>query len=301
MNLFICICASNRPFLLKRTLYSLSKLYKPSHVNVHVVIIDNNIYSNNRSIIKKFNNKSFFKLIYKYELKKGIVNSRNKFIDYILSEKKKIDFIGFVDDDCEIDKKWLINHMRSFKDYSHISISTGPQLANKANSLEKTFYNLLNKNLYRKFKTTSWAATNNVIIRFEILKKTKIKFDLFLNNIGGSDQLFFAKLNKRNYKILWNANAKVYENLSLRKLNFNWFFKRSLRYGFSGAYIYSALHGNLVGFLLSGSKIIYLLLYSILLIPLIFKKFYFFKSLMNLIKILGIIRYLLGIKIKNYN
>ena len=75
MNLFICICASNRPFLLKRTLYSLSKLYKPSHVNVHVVIIDNNIYSNNRSIIKKFNNKSFFKLIYKYELKKGIVNS----------------------------------------------------------------------------------------------------------------------------------------------------------------------------------------------------------------------------------
>ena len=115
--------------------------------------------------------------------------------------------------------------MRSFKDYGHISISTGPQLVNKANSLEKIFYNLLNKNLYKKFKTTSWAATNNVIIRFEILKKTKIKFDLFLNNIGGSDQLFFAKLNKRNYKILWNANAKVYENLSLRKLNFNWFLK----------------------------------------------------------------------------
>ena len=65
--------------------------------------------------------------------------------------------------------------------------------------------------------------------------------------------------------------------------------------------MYNSLHGNLVGFLLSGSKIIYLLLYSILLIPLFFKKFYFFKSLMNLIKILGIIRYLIGIKIKNYN
>ena len=49
------------------------------------------------------------------------------------------------------------------------------------------------------------------------------------------------------------------------------------------------------------SKIIYLLLYSILLIPLFFKKFYFFKFLINLIKILGIIRYLIGIKIKNYN
>lgn len=301
MNLFICICASNRPFLLKRTLYSLSKLYKPSYINLYVVIIDNNIYFNNRSIIEKFNNKSFFKLIYKYELKNGIVNSRNKFIDYILGTKKKIDFVGFVDDDCEVDKRWLINHMKSFKEHSHISISTGPQLTNKSNSLGKTFYNLLNKNLYRKFKTTRWAATNNVIIRFEVLKKTKIKFDLFLNNIGGSDQLFFTKLNKRNYKIIWNTNAKVYENLNQKKLDFNWFFKRSLRYGFSGAYIYNSLYGNLVGSLLSGFKIIYLLLYSILLIPSFFKKFYFFKSVMNLIKIFGIIRYFLGIKIKNYN
>ena len=62
-----------------------------------------------------------------------------------------------------------------------------------------------------------WAATNNVILKQEIIKKEKIKFYEKLANLGGSDQLFFMILNERGYKIKWCEDAIVYENIILKK------------------------------------------------------------------------------------
>lgn len=271
MKIYICICASNRPIMLDKTLGSFKKLRIPREFLLNIVMIDNNIYSNNKKIYEKYKYNKKFNICYKYELNKGIVYARNSFLKFIRSKCKKSDYIGFIDDDCEVDKNWLISHLKHLKNKSNY-ISTGPQIPIKISSIKKTYYNLTNKNLTNDLSYTSWAATNNVILKYSVLKSFKLKFDNNLNKIGGSDQLFFLKLNKFGFNILWNKKAIVRENIKEKQLDIQWFFKRNLRYGYSGAYISKTINGSIIGFFLSLLKIIYYLLNSLILIILILKK-----------------------------
>ena len=54
------------------------------------------------------------------------INSKN--IKYLTVN---INYIGFIDDDCRVDKGWLKNHLTTFKKIN-CDISTGPQKIKKA-------------------------------------------------------------------------------------------------------------------------------------------------------------------------
>ena len=299
MKIYICICASNRPSMLDRTLKSFKKLIIPRELFLYIILIDNNIYSNNKKIYEKYKYNKKFNICYKYELNKGIVYARNSFLKFIRSKCKKSDYIGFIDDDCEVDEYWLTSHLKNLKN-KNIYISTGPQIPIKISNKKKSYYELTNKNLTNNLSYTSWAATNNVILKYSVLKSLKLKFDNNLNKIGGSDQLFFLKLNKFGFNILWNKKAIVRENIKEKQLDIQWFFKRNLRYGYSGAYISKIINGSIIGFLFSLSRIFYYLLNSLILIILIFKKENLFRILSNLSKILGILKFYMRLKPKKY-
>ena len=299
MKIYICICASNRPIMLDKTLSSLKKLRIPREFLLNIVLIDNNIYSNNKKIYEKYKYDKNYNIYYKHELKKGIVYARNSFLKFIRSKCKKSDYIGFIDDDCEVDEYWLISHLKNLKN-KNIYISTGPQIPIKISNKKKSYYELTNKNLTNNLSYTSWAATNNVILKYSVLKSLQLKFDNNLNKIGGSDQLFFLKLNKFGFNILWNKKAIVRENIKEKQLDIQWFFKRNLKYGYSGAYISKIINGSIIGFLFSLSRIFYYSLNSLILIILIFKKENSFRLLSNLSKILGILKFYMRLKPKKY-
>jgi len=299
MKIYICICASNRPIMLDKTLGSFKKLKIPREFLLNIVLIDNNIYSNNKKIYEKYKYDKNYNIYYEHELKKGIVYARNSFLKFIRSKCKKSDYIGFIDDDCEVDEYWLISHLKNLKN-KNIYISTGPQIPIKISNKKKSYYELTNKNLTNNLSYTSWAATNNVILKYSVLKSLKLKFDNNLNKIGGSDQLFFLKLNKFGFNILWNKKAIVRENIKEKQLDIQWFFKRNLRYGYSGAYISKIINGSIIGFLFSLSRIFYYSLNSLILIILIFKKENSFRLLSNLSKILGILKFYMRLKPKKY-
>lgn len=300
MKVFICICASNRPKLLDETLYSLKKLKKPQDILLNIFIIDNNIRSNNKRVIRKYEKNQFYKIFYEYELKKGIVYARNKFLKSIKHICKVNDYVGFIDDDCKVEKNWLITHLEYMKK-NNIDISTGPQIASRISKKKKIYYELTNKRLIENYRYTNWAATNNVIVKYSVLRKLNLRFDKNLNNIGGSDQLFFSLINKYGHKIIWNNQAIVIENLSPKDINMTWFFKRNLRYGYSGVYIYKKVHGNLKGLILTLFKIAYLFIESVYLILFVGSDKKKLKMISNYIKIFGILKFFLGSKIKRYN
>ena len=299
MNVLICICASNRPQLLNKTLYSLKQLNKTPSVSLFVYVIDNDIYSGNKKIIDKFKKKKL-SIFYKLELRKGIVYARNKFLNSIEDLKIKFDYIGFIDDDCEADLNWLTFHLK-YLQKSSFNISTGPQNSKKKIGKNQIFFNLTNKYINKDITQTYWAATNNVIMKYEILKKHSIKFDLNLNKIGGSDQLFFLKHSKLGNKILWNKKAIVRENTKNKNINHDWFIKRNIRYGFSGAYINKVIYGTFFGFLISILRVTFFLIRTVPLILLFFYNKNIFRIEMNLMKIYGILKYYFGKKIDKYN
>ena len=149
----------------------------------------------------------------------------------------------------------------------------------------------------------NWAASNNVILDYKIIKKNKIFFDHNLNKFGvGEDQLFFLNISKIGYKIFWNKDIKVYEKIHEHRQNYRWLIERSYRLGVLGHYIDIKQSGFLMGLILNYIKSAYYLLkfitsifhfkknylemiinyfirfYGRLIGPIIFKKIDFYKK-----------------------
>ena len=301
MKLLIGVCTQNRNNLLKKNLYSINKLNIPKFVDPIIVIVDSSKNSLSKTIISKFKKKKSFKkrVIYSAVKRRGIPIARNE----ILKIAKKINpkFLCFFDDDCTVSKIWLVNNLKIFKE-TNCDVITGPQL-HQYNSAKKNFFNFL-EILERSVKhksVVSWAATNNVIFRFSIVKKLNIKFDEKMTLMGGSDQLFFKTISSKGYKIIWNEKSKVHEHFHEERNNFKWFKKRNLRYGLSGVYIDKKIYGTYFGSIISLLKLLAYLVFSICYFFLqIIRKIFFYKSSMFFYRALGKILGLLKVKSKKY-
>ena len=301
MKILIGICTQNRNNLLKKNLDSLGKIYLPDFIDLKVLIVDNTKKGHSRDLIRKFKKKKSFKhrITYQVVKRKGIPASRNELLK--LAKKNNPKFMCFIDDDCIVDKFWLVNNLKIIKE-TNCDIVTGPQI-HLEKSMKKfhfNFYKLLERSPKHKTKV-SWAATNNVMFKFDIIKKLKIKFDKKMNFMGGSDQLFFKKMHQQGYSIIWNQKSKVYEYIHPERLNFLWFVKRNLRYGLSGVYIDRKIHGYFNGIIFSFIKFFLYLILTLIYLPLsIIKNIFFYKSAMYFSRATGRISGVFGVQTKEY-
>ena len=286
----ILVATRKRKTSLIKFLNSVVNLQIPNNIRVQTMISvnDNQCYS---EIKKLYNEKLSIKLV--RERKKGISNARNKYLDSI--SIKNFDYFAFFDDDVQIDKRWLIEMLKFFRE-NETDVIGGPQFS-KSNSLAS-------KLLVREEKHGSdvrWVSTNNCIVKSKVLG-TKINFDQKMNFIGGEDQLFFLRLNKMGFKMMWNTKALVIEGKNYNRENFFWFLKRNFRYGASSNMIYKKTYGLIFGlsFLLAKflSDFIMFILSLLSLITLTKKSFY--KVSMYLFRILGLIYGLSGFQYKEY-
>jgi succinoglycan biosynthesis protein ExoM len=286
----ILVATRKRKTSLIKFLNSIVNLQIPTNISVQTVISinDNQSYS---EIKKLYNEKLSIKLV--TERKKGISNARNKYLNSINTEN--FDYFAFFDDDIQIDKRWLIEMLKFFKK-SEADIIGGPQFS-KSKSLTS-------KLLVREEKHGSnvrWVSTNNCIVKSKVLE-TKINFDQKMNHIGGEDQLFFLKLNRMGFKMMWNTRAVVIEETNNKRENFLWFLKRNFRYGASSNLIYKKAYGLMVG--LSFLVVKFLLDFAMLTLSLLglitLTKKSFYKVSMYFCRILGLIFGLLGFQYKEY-
>jgi hypothetical protein len=296
MKICICICLSekNKHFSIK-SIKSLNKIIIPSNYEVEFAfVIQKNFYYFKKKISKLvlLNKKNFFLTT----SKNGIPYARNTFLKFI--KKKKYIYLGFLDDDCIIDKFWLVN-MIKVMDSNNPDIITGPQLHNVRNNKINEYFKIIEPK-YDDNQKIKWAATNNVFFKKKILDNNKVKFDIRLNNIGGSDQLFFSNLWQKGCKIIWNKKSKVIEGSHLERNNLYWFLIRNFRYGFSGYYIDKYLKVNTNRFIFNLGKILYLFVQTIFNLIFIIKKNNFVISLFYFFRLIGRLYAILGFKVKKY-
>tara|TARA_B100000959_G_C14974393_1_gene620995 strand:+ start:1692 stop:2612 length:921 start_codon:yes stop_codon:yes gene_type:complete len=260
MKLVICICTYNRNLGLFRCLKSINNLYRVPNIKIEVVVVDNAIKYPSFKLVKKIKKSFKYKIIQLHEKKRGVVNARNK----CLNGAKKINpkFICFFDDDCVVDRFWLKNVFKVMK-LTDAAIITGPQLPLKMknlNFLNKINYSQFFEKRYKEgvFNQVNWAASNNVFLKYDIIKRHNLKFDKSLNKFGiGEDQLFFLTLHKYGHKIYWSKTIKVFEDSHLHRLNLKWLIRRSFRLGVLGHYIDINIHGRLTGFTINYLKCVY--------------------------------------------
>mgnify|MGYP001194942230 CR=1 FL=1 len=268
MKLSICIPTYNRNESLKKCIKSINKIKIKNKIKINIIIVDNSKNNNLLKIKKQLIKNSKFKILFLSEKKRGIVFARNKCL-----KKLKIsnpDYICFFDDDCVVDKNWLKNSLKTIK-LKNADIVTGPQiyLNKKVSNYSKLFEkNYGNKKIYN----VQWAASNNVLINYKIIKKNKLFFDKKLNKFGvGEDQLFFSKLNSYGSKIYWSKDIKVFENIHKHRLKLDWLIRRSFRLGVAGYYIDISVYGKTKGFIMNYLKCIYYFTKASLYILLFFK------------------------------
>ena len=178
-EILICICTFNRNKSLINCLKSIQKLKKVNAYKVKILVLDNSNNNNSYNTIKKFKKKTNLELIQAHESRRGIVFARNKCLK--ISKKLKPEFIAFIDDDCKVDKNWLKNIFKLLVNVD-ADVVTGPQKYEQPNYKKNNFASLFEKKYNEKILKVSWAASNNVFFKYEILKKIKdIKFDKNLN------------------------------------------------------------------------------------------------------------------------
>jgi len=170
---------------------------------------------------------------------------------------------------------------------------SGPQIHYKKNNSvnlnHKFIYQqFFEKNYADKIKKIKWAATNNLFIRYNLLKKNNLHFDINLNKFKiGEDQLFFSMLNKNKNLIYWNKKVIVYEKIHENRIGIKWLVNRSFKLGVLGHYIDMKLHGKFFGLLLNYLKSIYYLLKSIFFLMLMYNKIYIVNFANNLARFYG--------------
>ena len=286
MKLSICIPTYNRNDSLERCIKSINNIINKNKININIIISDNSNNGNLFKIKKKLIKISKYKIIFISEKKRGIVNSRNMCLRKLKSINPN--YISFFDDDCVIDKYWIKNAFKIIKLHK-ADVATGPQIYHGKSDNKIFNYSEIFEKQYNKNKThlVKWAASNNVIVDYNIIKKHKLIFNKKLNKFGvGEDQLFFSNITKLGYKIFWNKNIKVYEKIHKHRQTFKWLIERSYRLGVLGHFIDIKEFGTICGLLINYLKSIYYFFKSIISI-FIFKRYYLERITNNFLRFFG--------------
>ena len=193
MNIYICTIISKKNIrFLNSYLNSLRQLRIPNNCKLEMVFVINPKIYKTKCLIKK--------LLYKIDYvilkssKDNIPYSRNIFLKYL--KNKNFQYAGFLDDDCIINKNWLFN-MINFIVKNNCDIVGGPQKHKVRNKIFRDYYEILEPRRHDR-KLINWVATNNCFFSKKIFRKAKVFFDSKLARVGGSDQLFFRELSKKN-------------------------------------------------------------------------------------------------------
>lgn len=297
MKIAICICFSKKNEIHHHKIINNLNIIKiPKECNLSFYLVVNNNPTKLIDLIKKIITNKKINIFILNSVKKDIPNTRNIFLLKI--KNKNLDYVGFLDDDCKINRNWVFL-MTNFITKYKCDIVGGPQYHKVTNLKYKKLYNILEPPNTNK-QNIRWVATNNCFFKKKILDKTNLLFNQYLKNIGGSDQLFFRKLKKKGFSIMWNSKASIEEYLQVDRENYIWFLKRNFRYGYSGLIIDKIIYGKKIGYLMNISKIILLFFLSLINLFLIFREYNLIRSLFYFVKGSGRLVSMFGYKINKY-
>jgi glycosyltransferase involved in cell wall biosynthesis len=105
----VIVCTHNRAHRLEQTLNSLQQMTVPVDLAWELIIVDNNSSDNTKEVIDSFIDKSSLRVKYVIERKQGVSHARN-----IGIHEASGHIIAFTDDDCIVDRYWIMSISKEF-------------------------------------------------------------------------------------------------------------------------------------------------------------------------------------------
>lgn len=223
LTISIIIPTFNRAEVLSEAIVSVLQ-HTNNYSNIEVIIIDNNSSDNTYDIVLEFMKVSSIVFYFKEE-NQGLSHAKNRAI-----KESSGDIIIFLDDDIEIDDKWLNAILEPFEDDS-VAVVGGKVLPYKVKIpdwLPEQYYFLVS--IFDPSNNQAFVSHvmgGNCAIRKSVFEKIGL-FDITLGRNGnillsGEENDLYTRISRLGLKICYTPHAIIYHKIN-NKLNSEYIF-----------------------------------------------------------------------------
>lgn len=235
--LIAVLTTGSRHKTFNQCLNSLLNLSKPLNSTYEILVVENTLDANEHVQLLIEQARQTNEYVHHIQVKQlGIPFARNGAVEFGI--ENEFSHLAFIDDDAIADSTWI---RVLTEDLNLYDIVTGPQIPLFSDET-KDVYKLVNIYKERNIKNNSilkWAATNNILLSLDFLKKNNLSFNASLI-YGGEDKALTYKAYSLGARIQWKEFAIVREYVSLNRMNLKWIYNRSFRIGATGFLIESS-------------------------------------------------------------
>jgi len=232
MKVAVCIITFRRRDGLKRLLDGVNQ--QIFNVNappdIEVIVVNNDVDDPLVSqLCQEMRPYFHYPLMDDVQPQRGIPFARNKSVACVGAD---VDFIVFIDDDEVPEPNWLDELLTAQRLYNADAV-TGPVIPYFDQPVADWVIQgkFFERPRYTTGEVLRGAATNNILVRADILRKMDEVFaERFALN-GGDDWHLFQRVYRSGYKIVWTDTALVHEWIPASRTTVRWLLQRSYRLG----------------------------------------------------------------------
>jgi succinoglycan biosynthesis protein ExoM len=206
---------------------------------LEIVVVDNDVEATARPVIAAIIKSSSKAILYVKEDRPGISWARNAGVAAARGR-----YLVFLDDD-EVAKPGWLRALHATIQNSGADIAVGPVYP--CFSVVDTEVPRYARKLYTRDAhlpngaKLQWGHIGNCIIRRERCFVDRLPFDPRLGLSGGEDALFLRQASVRGCKLVWCAEAIVWENIPVDKLSSSYLLRRAFRGGQITTFVHFAV------------------------------------------------------------
>lgn len=201
-----------------------------SRLRVHVRVIDNAEQPEAQDIVEL----DPARITYHHEPAPGISSARNRALDESAADR----ILVFVDDDIIPQPRWLelLLSLWLKERCQAVSGHVLPELPETAEPWVAAG-RYFNRPEHATGSRVPAAASNNLLLDLDFLRRHELRFSLELGQIGGEDSLLTRQLVACGGRILWCNEAKAMDPVPADRATKRWVRQRSFRVGSSEALV----------------------------------------------------------------
>ncbi|WP_318510715.1 glycosyltransferase family 2 protein [Photobacterium leiognathi] len=213
------------------TLDSLAKIAIPDGKQIQIVIADNSVEANSKTLIEGYAAQSPLAIHYLHAPASNISIARNACLEWALDHSQ---YLIFLDDDEFVVENWLSAHLDTAQ-REQADVVIGPVLGIypeqapewvKALDLQSVKEPIIAPS--GKIET---ANSGNTLINLDFIRQHPLRFDLEYGRSGGEDSIFFRQLTMQGGTIAFSEQAEASEHVPLARTEYDWLYQRRFRCG----------------------------------------------------------------------
>ena len=247
-DISVAVCTYKRPEMLENCIKHL--LRQTSKRRFEIVVVDNDADGSAQSIIAACERKARERTIplrYLVEPEQNIALARNLAVSACGGK-----YIAFIDDDEYPSPGWLEKHINAIETHNADGVF-GPVYP----IFPASFPDWMKNSPLFKIPdrptgsriTGGSAATNNALVKRELLESRMGPFDKKFGRTGGEDTDLFSWLAGKGYSLVWCSEAVVHEIQEEKRISAIWHLSRNYRGGWCFAQQCSSHLGRFYGFI----------------------------------------------------